>query len=308
MRKPFLRDIALVIVPLALLCVAAPYGYNNQMLLLNFVVFMVLAQGLNLTYGFSGYLPFGYVGFFGAGAYGFAILEMHTHTPPELALFAGGAAALLVGLILVPLLRLQGAYFGLANLAAAQALYEIISNPNFQPVTGGPYGANLQNLPYRPGEIYGIAIAILVVLMLVVSWLRHSRFGLRLQAARDNALAASMAGINIVRGRLIVWLISATVAGLIGAVFAWRASTFFPETVFDLNFSIFAIVFALFGGAGTLLGPIVGVILLYGFYNGIGISAPQYSQLAYGILIMILVLFIPRGLASLPQRWANRHG
>ena len=140
----------------------------------------------------------------------------------------------------------------------------------------------------------------------LVAWLRHSRFGLQLQAARDNPVAASMAGIDIVRGRLVVWLASALAAGLIGAVFAWRAQTFFPEAVFDIKFSIFAIVFTLFGGAGTLAGPVVGVLLLYGLYNAIGVSAPQYFQLAYGLLIMVLVLFFPEGLAAIPRQLARR--
>ena len=118
-----------------------------------------------------------------------------------------------------------------------------------------------------------------------------------------------MAGIDIVRGRLVVWLASALAAGLIGGVFAWRASTFFPEAVFDINFSIFANVFTLFGGAGTLAGPVFGVLLLYGLYNAIGVSAPQYFQLGFGLLIMLLVLFFPAGLAAIPRQWARRaHG
>ncbi len=305
MHRAFLREYALVAVPLLALFIAAPSFYDNGMLLLNFVVFLVLALGLNLTYGFSGYLPFGYVGFFGAGAYGFSMLVTLAGAPPVLAVAGGGCAALLVGLLLTPLLRLQGAYFGLASLAASEALLHLVANPDLQSITGGPYGVKL-SLPYAPGLTYGIALGILALVMAKVAWLRHSRFGLRLRAARDNPLAASMAGIDIVRGRLLVWLASALAAGLIGAVFAWRASTFFPEAMFDINFSISAIVFTLFGGAGTLAGPILGVLLLYGFYNVLGVSAPQYFQLAYGVLIMLLVLFFPEGLAGLARHLRPR--
>ncbi|GAC1338354.1 MAG: branched-chain amino acid ABC transporter permease [Acetobacteraceae bacterium] len=300
MRNGLFRDVALVIVPMLLMLGVMPLLYNNGVLLLNFVVFLVLAQGLNLTYGFSGYLPFGYVGFFGAGAYGFSMLVLLLGTPPLLAVLGGGVAALLVGLLLSPLLRLQGAYFGLASLAASEALLHLVGNPGLQDVTGGPYGVRLPT-PYAPELTYSLALLVLALTTLLIAWLRHSRFGLRLQAARDNPLAAEMAGIDIVRGRLLVWLASALAAGLIGAVFAWRASTFFPEAVFDLNFSIFAIVFTLFGGAGTLAGPIIGVLLLYGLYNVIGVSAPQYFQLIFGLLIMLLVLFFPKGLAALPR-------
>ncbi len=259
---------------------------------------------MNLTYGFCGYLPFGYVGFFGAGAYGFATLVGVAGVPPLPAVVGGGVAALLVGLLLSPLLRLQGAYFGLASLAASQALLQLIANPSLEGVTGGPYGVRL-TIPYAPSLTYGLALGILAGTMALVAFLRHSRFGLQLQAARDNPLAASMAGIDIVRGRLLVWLASAAAAGLIGAVFAWRASTFFAEAVFDLNYSFFAIVFTLFGGAGTLAGPVIGVLLLYGLYNVIGVSEPQYFQLGYGLLVMLLVLFFPEGLAAIPRRWAR---
>lgn len=304
MPRGVLRDLALVVLPLLALFAALPAVYDNGALLLNFVVFLVLAQGLNLTYGFSGYLPFGYVGFFGAGAYGFAMAVMLAGAPPLLGVLAGGAASLLVGLLLTPLLRLQGAYFGLASLAAAEALLHLIGNPNLQPVTGGPYGVKLQ-AGYAPRLTYALALAILALTMLLVAWLRHARFGLRLLAARDDALAAAMAGIDIVRGRLVVWLASALAAGLIGAVFAWRTATFFPDAVFDLDFSIFAIVFTLFGGAGTLAGPVLGTLLLYGLYNAIGLSEPQYFQLAYGVLIMLLALFFPEGLAGLARRFAR---
>ena len=137
----------------------------------------------------------------------------------------------------------------------------------------------------------------------LVVYLRNSRFGLSLQAIREDAISAGMAGINVVRGRVIAWLLSALIAGLIGGVFAWYVSVFYPETVFSPDFSIFAIVFALFGGIATITGPILGVVILYGIYNTIGISTPQYFQLIYGLLIVCLVLFLPNGLVSLFRRW-----
>ena len=98
-------------------------------------------------------------------------------------------------------------------------------------------------------------------------------------------------------------LACALIAGLAGSVFAWYASVFYPETVFSGEFTIFAIVFALFGGTATVVGPILGVVILYGIYNAVGISTPQYFQLIYGALIVGLVLFLPNGLVSLLRRW-----
>jgi branched-chain amino acid transport system permease protein len=123
-----------------------------------------------------------------------------------------------------------------------------------------------------------------------------------LQAVREDAVSAAMAGVNVVKMRVIAWLASALVAGLAGGVFAWYVSVFYPDNVFSNDFSIFAIVFALFGGVATIMGPIVGVLILYGVYNLIGFTTPQYFQLIYGVLIMALVLFLPAGLVSLATR------
>lgn len=117
-----------------------------------------------------------------------------------------------------------------------------------------------------------------------------------------------MAGVNVVRERTFAWLISATLAGLAGAIYAWAVSVFYPEAVFDLSISVFAIVFALFGGVGTVLGPLLGAVVLYGVYNYIGVSQPQDFQLIYGVLIVLIVLFLPNGLLSIRLRslWRGR--
>jgi branched-chain amino acid transport system permease protein len=297
-----LRHVLLTFVPVIGLLAVAPWIYPNQLLLFNLIVFLTLAQGVNIIYGFTGYLPFGYVGFFGAGAYGFSLSVMHLQMTAFPALAVGAAIAVLLGLVLTPLLRLSGAYFAIANMAAAMAAFQIVSNPDLTEITKGPYGVSLTGV-FAPDLAYGVALAILAFTLGVVIWLRNSRFGLALQAIREDAVTAGMAGIDVVRLRTFSWLLSALVAGLCGGVFAWYVSVFYPETVFSSTFSIFAIVFALFGGVATITGPILGVIILYGTYNAIGISAPQYFQLIYGLLIMGLVLFLPDGLVSIFKRW-----
>jgi len=279
-----------------------PSIYSNHLLLFNFMIFIMLAQGVNVIYGFTGYLPFGYVGFFGAGAYGFSLMVIHLQAPPLLALPVGAGAAVVLGLLLTPLFRLSGAYFSIANLAAALAVLQVVSNPNLESITKGPYGISLSGV-FNPTLAYGTALAVLAATLGLVIHLRNSRFGMALQAIREDPISASMAGINVVRERIIAWLLSALIAGLAGGVFAWYVSVFYPETVFSGEFTIFAIVFALFGGNATVTGPILGVVILYGLYNAVGISTPQYFQLIYGALIMGLVLFLPNGLVSLLRRW-----
>ncbi|MDB5616487.1 MAG: amino acid transporter [Tardiphaga sp.] len=296
-----MRHLLLIVLPLLVIFALLPGVYQNHLLLFNFVIFLVLAQGVNIIYGFTGYLPFGYVGFFGAGAYGFAIMVMQYHVSAPVAVLVAGAVGVALGLLLSPLLRLSGAYFAIANMAAALAVLHFVANPALEDITRGPYGVSLTGT-FNPTQAYAAALAVLALTMGIVVFLKNSSFGLALQAVREDPVSASMAGVNVVRMRVIAWLASALVAGLAGGVYAWYVSVFFPDNVFSSDFSIFAIVFALFGGVATITGPIIGVIALYGVYNLIGFTTPQYFQLIYGLLIMVLVLFLPAGLVSLATR------
>ncbi len=300
MRRAIWRDGA-VLLAMAIALLLLPRVYQNQMLLFQLMVYLALSQGVNILYGFTGYLPFGYVGFFGVGAYGASLAMLDLHFAPLAGIVAGGVVALALGLLLSPLLRLSGAYFAIASLAASQAVYLIIANPALQNVTYGPYGIQLAN-QFDPSASYYTMLVVLLLAVAVVLYIRRSRFGMALQAMRDDPVSAAMAGVPVVRERTLAWMISAGLAGVVGGVFAWQTSVFYPDAVFTLSISIFAIVFALFGGVGTLLGPIFGTVVLFGMYNMIGISDPQYFQLIYGVLIVALVIFLPDGVASLLRK------
>ncbi len=296
-----MRAAAITLAVIGATFLIAPHAYGNRTLLFSMMTFIVLAQGLNLLYGFTGYLPFGYVGFFGTGAYTTSLLVLHTHLPVLLCVVAGGAGACVIALILGPLLRLSGAYFSIANLAASQILYNVVSNQDLAKITGGPYGLKIDQV-YDPTASYYTMLAILLLATGLAAYFRISRFGMALRAMNADPTSAAMAGIDVVRTRLIVWLISAGIAGLAGGAYAWNLSVFYPDAVFTLQISVFAIVFALFGGVGTVVGPVIGAIVLYALYNGVGISAPQYFEFIYGFLIVVLVLFLPNGLMSLLTR------
>jgi branched-chain amino acid transport system permease protein len=222
-----ISDIVLIFVPVIGALFFLPDIYPNQLLLFNFIIYLILAQGVNVIYGFTGYLPFGYVGFFGAGAYGFSLPVMHFQMAALPALAVAAGAALLLALLLTPLLRLSGAYFAIANLAAAMAAFQIVSNPNLTDLTKGPYGVSLSGV-FAPNVAYLAALAILALTLATVIFVRNSRFGLALQAIREDAVTAGMAGINVVRMRTLAWLLSALMAGLAGGVFAWYVSVFYP--------------------------------------------------------------------------------
>jgi branched-chain amino acid transport system permease protein len=226
---------------------------------------------------------------------------MHLQAPAVVAVVVAGLVGVALGLLLTPLLRLSGAYFAIANLAASLAVLHLVANPALESITKGPYGVSLTGT-FNPNAAYAAALVVLALTLAAVVYLKNSSFGLALQAVREDSVSAAMAGVSVVKMRVIAWLASALVAGLAGGIYAWYVSVFYPENVFSGDFSIFAIVFALFGGVATITGPIVGVIILYGIYNVIGFTTPQYFQLIYGLLIMGLVLFLPAGLVSLATR------
>ncbi len=299
-RHSIAYDMAAVLVP----CVAFVLlwlSHINQLLLVNIVAYVILAQGINITYGYAGYLPFGYAGFFGVGAYGAGLTVLGLHTGGIAGVVVGAIAAVILGLILAPLLRMTGAYFAIATLAASQAVYEIVSNPALTGITKGPYGLQLPGI-YDPDASYFTLVVVMALALSIVAYLGRSRLGLALRAIRDDRDSAEMAGVAVVRDRNIAWLLAAGLAGATGGAYGWAISIFYPQTVFDLNISIFAIVFALAGGLGTSWGPLLGAVVLYALYDFIGISQPQYFELIYGILIVVLVLFLPAGVASLLAR------
>lgn len=288
------RRLIPVVVALALFLVA-PRLYDNLSFLTTMAIYAILAEGVNVIYGFTGYLPFGYVGFFGAGAYGASLAISYWHVSGILALLFGAVLSALIGLILSPLLRLSGAYFALATLAASQTLYYIVANESW---TFGESGMSLRQV-LTVDQIYTIAVVIVMVSVAIVVYIRDSHFGLSLRAIQSDRVSAAMAGVNVVRTRTLAWLISATLAGLAGALWAIMTSAFYAESPFDLTVSIYAIVFALFGGVRSVLGPIFGTVVLYSLYQYIGVSNPQQFELVYGLLIVVLVLFLPGGLSSI---------
>lgn len=290
-------DLLGIILPVLFFAFAVQY-YNNELLLVYMMVYVVLAQGINISYGFTGYLPFGYFGFFGAGAYAGSLAILDFHIPAVLGVIVGGIGGVVVGAIFMPLFRLKGAYFAIATLAGAEALADIVSNPSLGSITNGTLGINLASV-YSSGQFYVSAVVLVAITLITVFYVRHSKFGMSLLAIRDDAYSAAMAGVNVVKQRSIAWLIAAGLAGMAGALFGWATSVFYPTAVFSSAISVFAIVFALFGGTGSLWGPTLGAIVLYAVYSAVGISNPQYFELIYGVIIVLLVLFVPRGLVGL---------
>lgn len=283
--------------------------------------FAVVGLGLNLVFGVMRIVNLAHGDFMMLGAFGAFFAYRLLHWNPLVTIPVLGVAFVLAGIalyyLLVPrLVRLKDfemifivlvylylfrTRIGYATLAASEIVYYVIANPALKPITKGPYGIDL-SVVYAPEGSYLTMAVIAGIATAIVIYLKRSNLGLSLMAVRDDSISAEMAGINVEAQRIIALIWSALLAGLTGAVYAWQISVFYPGTVFDPSISIFAIVFCLFGGAGTVVGPLLGVVVLYGVYNLIGITEPQYFQLIYGLLIMALVLFLPQGIISLLNR------
>jgi len=275
---------------------------------------VALASSLNILLGYTGYVSFGHVVFFGLGGYvGFYLISVK-HWSLWTALLAGGlAAGLLAYLVGSAILRLRGAYFALATIGVNEAVRAFINN--FEPF-GGPTGMTLNFKVYKayggPGAALELSFYILIILTLVVVlisyWVRTSKFGLGLLAIREDEDAAEIMGVVAPSAKTWAYVLSAIIPGMIGTVFFFKNGTIEPGLAFPLHTSIEMIVMIMLGGQGTVFGPILGAAG-YEFLRDALLVSPFFKnmQLAIsGILLLVIVLFIPRGLVGwLRQRSAK---
>jgi branched-chain amino acid transport system permease protein len=293
------------IIFLVIIALVGPLIYVNQAFFMTLVIYLILSSSLNIIYGYTGYLPFGFSVFFAMGAYGFGMGIKFGYGIP-FSLLLGPGLSVLLSLVFLPLFRLRGVFFSIGTLGAFEAVYYFMSNstPVVEHYTGGPLGISLPQV-YSPDETYYIAVALLILAILVSYHIRQSKLGLALQAIKNDVLSASVSGVNVSLDRNIAWWITAAFAGMAGSLYGWYISFFYPQAVFDLTFTLFTLVFVIVGGRGTIIGPVLGTIILFSLYYFIGISYPLYFQAAFGILIVLTVLFIPNGLMDIIKKKAG---
>ena len=269
----------------------------------------LLAQAWNMLGGYGGQFSFGHAVFFGTGAYVQTIAQLQLGWNAWLALAAALAAAAAVGAGIGALTfryGLKGSYFALVTLAFAE-VFRIVSVP--VGFTGGGVGlmlplresfANLQ-FGSRKGYI-ALVLGFVVAALLVTAWLRHSRFGARLQAVRDNEDAARAIGIDPWAVKLGAITLSAAFMGAGGAFYVQVFQYIDPSLAFGPATSVEALVAAIVGGMGTLWGPVLGAALLHALAeltrNLFG-ELPGLNMIVYGVVLVLIVLFAPRGISGL---------
>jgi branched-chain amino acid transport system permease protein len=290
-----------------------PLAGNNYLLRLASITCMyaVLAQSWNFIGGLAGYPSFATAAFFGLGAYASAILQVHG--VPAVAAWgcAGLVALLFAAFIGGAILHLRGHYFAIASLVVAEMLREIVNTtPGF---TGGGMGLNLPIMRISVGaqaQFFFYAMLALALLCTVTAILvQHSKLGFGLRCIQQNEDAANVLGINTYGYKTVAFSLSAVFVGMAGAIYANWTNYIEPPDVFDILLAVKPLVMVLLGGLGTIFGPAMGALILIAFEEFVWRNFLTIHAAALGLIIVVLVLFLPNGLLPLlRERLARRGG
>ncbi len=269
------------------------------------LIYVVVGLGLNIVVGLAGLLDLGYVAFYAVGAYSYALLNVHYGVTFWMALPIGAALAFLFGILLgFPVLRLRGDYLAIVTLGFGEIIRLVLENWN--EFSFGPSG--IANIP-KPGLfgldlslqqsttfIYFLMIGLALMTIFVVRRLQDSRIGRAWIALREDEVACQAMGIDKTRTKLSAFALGATWAGMGGVVFAAK-TTFINPTSFTIWESIIILCVVVLGGMGSILGVIVGALIL--------ILLPEYLRafsefrmLIFGVILVMMMVFRPGGIIS----------
>ncbi|CAN5232340.1 branched-chain amino acid ABC transporter permease [soil metagenome] len=300
------------IIVVAVLLALVPVAINSNTVINGLVTAMIVglaALGWNLLAGYGGQFSFGHAAFFGAGAYGNAILQSRYGVNPYAAVLAGTAVGAVVGALIGYLSfrsGLRGSYFALITLAFAE-VFRIIANAT--PVTGGAAGTLIKlqvsaaNFQFQSRAIYfWIILALIVAAMLLMRGIERSRFGAYLVAVRENENAAAALGVDILNVKLKAITLSAGITALAGAFYVQYFLFIDSSIAFGTWISVEALLAPIVGGLGTVFGPLFGALALYvlgEFAKTIAGRVPGIDLALFGILLVVIVAFARDGIQGL---------
>ena len=274
------------------------------------LLWVTLALSYNFLFGICGQVAFSHFAFYGMGAYSIVIFLFYAHMPFPLAVVCGIALCVLFALaVAIPSTRLEGFYLALATLALGQ-LFIVVLNEGGA-ITGGTGGIANYRLPevfgWRiRGPWYTAVIAILVVATYaVLVRLDRSWFGRACRAVRDNPEAAAAMGINVARTKVIAFTVTSALAGVAGMVYAFVDNTVNPP-IFSIENAFLLLFMVIVGGAGRHAGAVIGAVLLFLLPFWLSPLVGHHHALVFGVLIVAAILFEPRGLIGLYDRFARR--
>lgn len=261
-------------------------------------MFIVLTVSWTIFSGPTGYMSLAPAAFFGLGIYTAATLGK-TVPMPVFVLIAGVVCFVLALLVGAVTLRLKGVYFAIFTFGLVVLIKELMLFWEIE-VTGtrGRFVVLESN-----ETIYFTMLVILVLTLLTAYFIRHSRFGLALQSIGENEEAAAHIGINVTWVKIIAFAISAIFMGASGAIMATRWTYVDPYVAFNPLFSFLPVLMALFGGMGQFYGPIIGATIFAYLEEVLLTKFPYYYMLTFGIILIIVILYMPGGLAGFIEKW-----
>jgi branched-chain amino acid transport system permease protein len=269
------------------------------------LMYAAMAEGWNLLGGYGGYMNFGTVMFFGVGAYTTAMANADWHLNPLLTLPMAALVAAAVGAVLgIPALRLRGHYFAIVTFILTLAVQALALVAGFTNGSSGMYITGVTLNLVQATRLYFDLFLVLVIIAALICWgLERTRWHSALIAIREDEDAAEVLGVPVTRYKSVALIIGAAIAGAVGCLYATQLYYIEPTGTFDFNISLGVVVAAVLGGAGTWYGPLIGAVITQLIAEELFVHVQGvYNELSYGALIVVVVLFVPSGLASLRLR------
>lgn len=263
---------------------------------------VILASAWNLLGGFAGQVSIGYSAFIGIGAYTTVLLSLggvNPYATLPLAALLAAAFSFVVGL---PTFRLRGPYFTIATIGVSEAVRVVAAGVSF---TGGSSGLRMPAGSFEFTRDYAAMVILAVAVVALAAWIRTSPFGQALAAIRQDIDAAEALGVNSTKYKLLIHALSAAIVAVAGGLFAINFQYISPNSVFDFRLSLSIVLMPIVGGLGTIAGPVLGA-LLFGYLQIKLLSSPGLRDsylFIYGGMLIAVMLFEPRGLLGLFQRF-----
>ncbi|EGL82974.1 ABC-type transporter, integral membrane subunit [Caldalkalibacillus thermarum TA2.A1] len=257
-------------------------------------IFAIFAASWDLLTGFVGQMNLGHALFFGVAAYGSALINVHVGLSPWITIILGALIAVLTGLLVgLPALRLRGVYLSLVTLAFPIILTGIIFV--FSDLTGGELGlSGFDRLASSRLQEYYIAVLAMLILCFTMWKITDSKLGIIFHAIREDEIAARASGINTTRYKLLAFSLSGFFAGIAGAMYVHTIGVAGPSTL-EIFMSFQAIIWAIFGGIGTIYGAVAGVFILFPAMEVLRL-VPEWRMLLFAVMIVLVLRYMPQGL------------
>ena len=284
------------------------FDYNYGILICCFIMlYTVAVSGLDISFGYCGQISMGHAGFFAIGAYGSALFHHYLHVPVPLAMVIASIIATGIGALLSwPASKLVFHFLSLATIAFGEIVFQVISHSprnltgnfsGFFSTTASVFGYSFDTYT----KYYYFALFCTVALLVLKTTLINSRIGRGFIAIRENHHAANGMGINVRKYKVIAFATGAFYTAFAGAMYVHLVRYISPDTFMQKQ-SVLFVTMLLFGGSGSLLGPIIGAGTVLMLNESLR-SAERYQMLIYGVLLLVVILLIPGGIYGMARKW-----